>query len=123
AKDGTREVESKCKPFVTLILLDANEEIDTKLGDASKEDESVNTPENIVKLTGEVNQFRGKAQLKIFSIRPAQTTDGVQVSDFVEKAPVDKEYLAQQLTEAIFEMQNPTMQRIVRAFIKKYQNA
>src|SRR5699024_12009172 len=31
--------------------------------------------------------------------------------------------LAQQLTEAIFEMQNPTMQRIVRAFIKKYQNA
>src|SRR5690625_2906844 len=32
-------------------------------------------------------------------------------------------YLAQQLTEAIFEMQNPAMQRIVRAFIKKYQNA
>jgi len=122
-KEATRGVASNGKPFLTLILRDATGEIDTKLWDASKEDESVFTPEQIVKLTGEVNQFRGKAQLKIFSIRPAQTTDGVQVSDFVEKAPVDKEYLAQQLTEAIFEMQNPTMQRIVRAFIKKYQNA
>src|SRR5690625_6613471 len=28
----------------------------------------------------------------------------------------------EKITEAIFEMENPTLQRIVRAFIKKYQD-
>src|SRR5690625_5732261 len=85
-KEATRGVASYGKSFLTLILRDATGEIDTKLWDASKEDESVFTPEQIVKLTGEVNQFRGKAQLKIFSIRPAQTTDGEQVSDLDRKS-------------------------------------
>src|SRR5699024_12421622 len=86
-KEATRGVASNGKPFLTLILRDTTGEIDTKLWDASKEDESVFTPEQIVKLKGEVNQFRGKAELKIFSIRAAQTTEGGQDSDVVQKDP------------------------------------
>lgn len=122
-KEASRGVASNGKPFLTLILRDATGEIDAKLWDISKEDEEVFVAEQIVKLAGEVNQFRGKPQLKIFSIRPAQTTDGVKVDDFVEKAPVEKEELMDKLTETIFEMKNSSMQRIVRAFIKKYQEA
>ncbi|WP_373895633.1 3'-5' exoribonuclease YhaM [Virgibacillus natechei] len=122
-KEATKGVASNGKPFLTLILRDATGEIDAKLWDASKEDEAVFIPEQIVRLGGEVNQFRGRAQLKIKSVRPAQPTDGVRVSDFVEKAPVEREILSQKLTEVIFEMENPVMQRIVRAFIKKYQEA
>lgn len=120
-KEATKSVASNGKPFLTLIFRDATGEIEAKLWDASKEDEALFIPEQIVKLTGEVNQFRGKAQLKIISIRPSQSIDGVHVSDFIEKSPVDKEVLNDKLTEAIFEMDNPNMQRIVRAFIKKYQ--
>ncbi|WP_249870180.1 3'-5' exoribonuclease YhaM [Oceanobacillus saliphilus] len=120
-KESTKGVASNGKPFLTLILRDATGEIEAKLWDATKEDEALFIPETIIRVTGEVNQFRGKSQLKIMSLRPAQPTDGVQVSDFVEKAPVEKAYLSEKLTEAIFEMQNPTIQRLVRAFIKKYQ--
>jgi 3'-5' exoribonuclease len=120
-KEATKGVASNGKPFLTLILRDATGEIEAKLWDATKEDEALFTPEQIVNISGEINQFRGKAQLKIFSVRPSQSTDGLHVSDFVEKAPVDKGILQEKLTEAIFEMENPTMQRIVRAFIKKYQ--
>ncbi|WP_174616203.1 3'-5' exoribonuclease YhaM [Virgibacillus ihumii] len=120
-KEATRGVASNGKPFLTLILRDATGEIDGKLWDVSKEDEEVFVGEQIVRIAGEINQFRGKAQLKIISIRPAQPTDGVKVGDFVEKAPIDKEELLANLTEIIFEMQNPAIQRIVRAFIKKYQ--
>ncbi|MFD1037654.1 3'-5' exoribonuclease YhaM [Virgibacillus byunsanensis] len=122
-KESSRGVASNGKPFLTLILRDNTGEIEAKLWDITSDDEAVFVGEKIVKLTGEVNQFRGKAQLKITSIRPAQTTDGLHVSDFVEKAPVEKEILMEKLTEAIFEMKNPAMQRIVRAFIKKYQEA
>lgn len=121
-KEANRGMASNGKPFLTLIFSDATGVIDAKLWDVTKEDESLFVAEQIVKLTGEINQFRGKAQLKIISLRPAQATDDVHVSDFVEKAPVDKEELMEKLTAAIFEMKNPTMQRIVRAFIKRYQD-
>jgi len=122
-KEVSKGVTSNGKPFLTLILRDATGEIEAKLWDATKEDETFFVPEQIIRLTGEINQFRGKAQLKILSVRLSQPTDNVYISDFVEKATVDKQVLTDKLTEAIFEMKNPTIQRIVRAFIKKYQEA
>ncbi|GAA0438367.1 3'-5' exoribonuclease YhaM [Lentibacillus halophilus] len=120
-KMSSRGVASNGKPFLTLILRDASGEIEAKLWDTTKEDEDVFVAEQIVRLSGEVNQFRGKPQLKIFSIRAAGEADGVQVSDFIAKAPVEKEVLLEKLTEAIFEMENSSLQRIVRALVKKHQ--
>lgn len=120
-KTATRGIASNGKPFLTLIFRDKTGEIEAKFWGASEEDEALFEPEKIVKLTGEVIQFRGKAQFKIMTIRPAQATDNVYVSDFIEKAPIEKEILMEKLTEAIFEMENSILQRIVRAFIKKHQ--
>lgn len=121
-KDASRGVASNGKPFLTLIFRDQTGEIEAKLWDVSKEDESAFAPEQIVRLTGEIIQFRGKDQLKIVTIRQAQATENVHVSDFIEKAPIEKEELMDKLTEAVFEMENPILQRIVRAFIKKHQD-
>ncbi|UFU00477.1 3'-5' exoribonuclease YhaM [Radiobacillus kanasensis] len=121
-KAATKGVASNGKPFLTLILKDTSGEIEAKLWEATPEDEELFQTEMLVRVTGDLNQFRGRSQLKIHSIRPAQPTDGVHISDFIEKAPVDKETLLEQLTEIIFEMANPNLQRIVRYFIKKYQD-
>ncbi|RYG72863.1 3'-5' exoribonuclease YhaM [Lentibacillus lipolyticus] len=120
-KSSSRGVASNGKPFLTLILRDATGEIEAKLWDITKEDEEVFVAEQIVRLSGELSQFRGKPQLKIFSIRPTSAADNVQVSDFIAKAPVEKEVLMDKLTEAIFEMENPSLQRMVRALVKKHQ--
>ncbi|WP_407272882.1 3'-5' exoribonuclease YhaM [Radiobacillus sp. PE A8.2] len=120
-KAATKGMASNGKPFLTLILKDVTGEIDAKLWEATDEDEQLFQAEQLVKVTGEVNQYRGRSQLKIHSIRPAQPTDGVHPTDFIEKAPVQKEELMERLTEFIFEIQNPNLQRIVRYFIKKYQ--
>lgn len=122
-KESKKGVASNGKPFLTLILRDATGEIEAKLWDATKEDQDTFVNEQIVMLKGDLNQFRGKAQLRISALRPAQPTDGVSISDFIEKAPVETNYLKERITEAIFEMKNPNLQRIVRAFIKKYEEA
>ncbi|WP_226038017.1 3'-5' exoribonuclease YhaM [Aquibacillus saliphilus] len=122
-KASNKGVASNGKPFLTLILKDVSGEIESKLWEATSEDEELFQAEQLVKVTGEVNQFRGRAQLKIHSIRPAQPTDGVHKNDFIEKAPVEKEELSERITEIIFEMENSNLQRIVRFFIKKYQDA
>src|SRR5699024_6761903 len=106
-KDVQKGTASNGKPFLTLYFVDATGEIDAKLWDASKEDETLFVKEKVVKLVGDINEFRGKAQMRIKSIRPAQVTDGVRVSDFLEKSPVDKDTLQEQLMEAVFEMKNP----------------
>lgn len=120
-KEVQKGVASNGKPFLTLYFVDSTGEIDAKLWDASKEDEETFVKERVVKLVGDIHEFRGKAQLRIKSIRPAQVTDGVRVSDFLEKSPVNKETLKEHVMEAVFEMKNPNIQRVVRAFIKKYE--
>jgi 3'-5' exoribonuclease len=120
-KEAKKGTASNGKAFLTLFFVDATGEIDAKLWDASGEDVNMYTDGKVAKLSGDINEFRGKAQMRIKSIRPAKVTDGVRVSDFLEKAPIEKETLQEQMMEAVFEMKNPNMMRIVRAFIKKYQ--
>lgn len=121
-KEVRKGTASNGKPFLTLFFGDATGEIEAKLWDASPDDESVFVEEKVVKITGDIQEYRGKPQLRIKSIRPAQVTDGVRISDFLEKAPVAVDELREYITAAIFEMNNPNIQRIVRAFIKKYEN-
>lgn len=119
-KEARKGTASNGKAFLTLFFIDSTGEIDAKLWDASPEDEETFANGVVVKIKGDINEFRGKAQMRIKSIRPAQVTDGVRVSDFLQKAPLSQEKLQELMTEAVFEMENPNIQRIVRAFIKKY---
>ncbi len=121
-KKSIKGVASNGKPFLSMLLTDKSGEIDAKLWEATPEDEALFTQGELVKVAGEVGQFRNRPQLKIQSIRPVQTTDGVEVSDFVEKAPINKEVLMEKVTEVIFEMKNPNIQRVTRHFVKKYQD-
>lgn len=121
-KEASRGVASNGKPFLTLIFRDQTGEIEAKLWDVSKEDENLFTPEQIVRVSGEITQFRGKDQLKIMTIRQAHAADNVHVADFIEKAPIEPEEMMDKLTEAVFEMENSVLQRIVRAFIKKHHD-
>lgn len=122
-KSAVKGVASNGKPFLTLILKDESGEIEAKLWEASSEDAELFQQEELVKITGEINQFRGRQQLKILSIRPVQPTDGVKITDFIAKAPVAKEELLERINERTFEIMNPNMQRIVRYFIKNNQEA
>jgi 3'-5' exoribonuclease len=121
-KTVTKGIASNGKPFLTLILQDKTGEIEAKLWDASPEDEAVYVPESIVKVFGDINNYRGRTQLKIRNIRPANSTDPVRVTDFLEVAPMKREDMIDKITQYIFEMKNPNIQRITRHLLKKYQN-
>src|SRR5690625_2063986 len=100
-KEVTKGIASNGKPFLTLMLCDATGDIEAKLWGASKEDEDLFVSEQIVKVEGEIIQFRGRQQLKIISIRIQQEAESLSVADFVKKAPVEKELLQEKITEAI----------------------
>jgi len=120
-KSVTKGIASNGKPFLTLILQDKTGDIEAKLWDVSPEDESVYVPESIVKVFGDIHNYRGKTQLKIRSIRPAHAGDDVRVSDFLETAPMKREEMMEKITQYVFDMENPNIQRITRYLLKKYE--
>jgi len=120
-KNCTKGIASNGKPFLTLILQDQSGDIEAKLWDVSEGDEALYLPETIVKVAGDIQNYRGRSQLRIRQIRPASQADAVKVSDFLESAPLSVEEMSSKITQYIFEMQNPNIQRITRHLIKKYQ--
>ena len=119
-KSATKGMASNGKPFLTLILQDKSGDIEAKLWDISNDQVRIFQAETIVRVAGEVHNYRGRLQLKIRQIRPATAQDGVNVADFLETAPIDKEEISSKITQYIFEMKNPNIQRITRHLMKKY---
>jgi 3'-5' exoribonuclease len=121
-KSCTKGVASNGKSFLSLVLQDRTGDIEAKLWDISDQDEQIYKAETIVKVTGDIQNYRGRLQLKIRQIRPSLQQEGVQVSDFVETAPISQDEMTSQITQYIFEMKNPNLQRITRHLLKKYNN-
>ncbi|USK76081.1 3'-5' exoribonuclease YhaM [Peribacillus frigoritolerans] len=121
-KTSTKAVASNGKPFLTLILCDKTGEIEAKLWDVSDADEKTYSAEATVKVQGEVQNYRGRSQLKIRNIRITSDTDGVTKADLIQTAPLSQEEMMETITQYIFEMRNPNIQRVTRHLIKKYQN-
>ncbi|MCK1984398.1 MULTISPECIES: 3'-5' exoribonuclease YhaM [Peribacillus] len=121
-KTSTKAVASNGKPFLTLILCDKTGEIEAKLWDVSEADEKTYSAEATVKVQGEVQNYRGRSQLKIRNIRITSDTDGVTKADLIQTAPLSQEEMMETITQFIFEMRNPNIQRVTRHLIKKYQS-
>ena len=122
-KHSSKGIASNGKPFLTLILQDQSGEIEAKLWDVSEGDEGTYSAESIVRVQGDIQNYRGRNQLKIRQIRPASTADSVKLSDFLETAPVSQDEMSSKLTQYIFEMKNPNIQRVTRQLLKKHMNA
>lgn len=122
-KSVTKGLTQAGKPYLTIILQDKTGEIEAKLWDSTKEDEERYLAGTIVKIAGEITSYRGKNQLKLLNIRLATAEDGVNVHDFLETAPLTPEEMMETITQYVFEMRNPNLQRITRYLLRKHQDA
>jgi 3'-5' exoribonuclease len=121
-KQSTKGITQQGSPFMTLILQDKSGDIEAKLWDTGEEQERLYAAATIVKVGGEVHEYRGKNQLRIKSIRPAKEEEGVTISDLVPSSAKSKEVLYEELLQYFFEMKNPHIQRITRHLLKKHQS-
>ncbi|MEO4054577.1 3'-5' exoribonuclease YhaM [Solibacillus sp. CAU 1738] len=120
-KQATKGVTTVGKPFMSLILQDKSGDIETKLWDTNEEHENTYKAEVIVRVGGEIHDYRGKNQLRIKQIRVARPEDGVQINDLVPSSATPKEQLMEELNQFFFEIKNPSISRITRHLIKKHQ--
>nr|WP_255731441.1 3'-5' exoribonuclease YhaM [Solibacillus sp. MA9] len=121
-KEAKKGVTTVGKPFMSLILQDRSGDIEAKLWDTNDEHENLYRAQSIVKVGGEIHDYRGKNQLRVKQIRPAREDEGVTISDLLPTSAVPKEQLLEELTQYFFQIQNPNILRITRFLVKKYQD-
>ena len=121
-KEAKKGVTTVGKPFMSLILQDRSGDIEAKLWDTNEEHEQMYQAQVIVRVGGEIHDYRGKNQLRVKQIRVARPEEGVQISDLLPTAAIPKEQLFESLMQFFFEIKNPNISRITRNLIKKHQD-
>ncbi len=122
-KTSTKGIASNGKPFLSLQLGDHTGDVEAKLWDCTPEDEITFVSSVIIHVTGDIHEYRGKQQLKIKGLRPTTALDHVKIADFLHCAPLDPDEMVGKITQYIFEIKNPNIQRITRFLLKKHQEA
>lgn len=120
-KQSTKGVTTVGKPFMSLVLQDKSGDIEAKLWDTNDEHEQMYKAETIVRVGGEIHDYRGKNQLRIKQIRVAKQEEGININDLVPSSSTPKEELYDELTQFFFEIKNPKISRITRHIIKTHQ--
>ena len=118
AQDG---VTQQGKPYMTLILADKTGELDSKLWTVTPEQITELKEADLVKVRGEIINYRGKNQMKILEIRTSTPEDNVLVKDFLKEAPIDGEDLFEKIFDYALKITNANLQRIARGLLNKYR--
>lgn len=108
---------------MSLVLQDKSGDIEAKLWDTNEDHEKQYAASQIVRVGGEIQDYRGKFQLRVKSIRPVKSDETITINDLVPSAEKPKEELMEELLQFFFEMKNPLIQRITRHLLKKHQTA
>lgn len=105
-KESKKGVTTVGKPFMSLILQDRSGDIEAKLWDTNEEHEQMYQAQVIVRVGGEIHDYRGKNQLRVKQIRVARPEEGVQISDLLPTSAIPKEQLFEDLMQFFFEIKS-----------------
>ncbi|WP_282020831.1 3'-5' exoribonuclease YhaM [Planomicrobium okeanokoites] len=122
-KQSVKGVTTTGNPFMSLVLQDKSGDIEAKLWDTKDEHEKLFAAETIVRVGGEIHNYRGKNQLRIKSIRPAKPEENQSIGDLLPASEKSTEQLFEEIMQYLFEMENPQIQRITRHILKKHQQS
>lgn len=120
-KQATAGVTTVGKPFMTLFLQDKSGDIEAKLWDTNEEHEKMYHAEAIVHVGGEIQDYRGRKQLRLKAIRVATPEENISVADLLPSSTTPKEQLYEELMQYVFAIQNPKLARITRFLIEENQ--
>jgi 3'-5' exoribonuclease len=120
-KSVTKGVASNQKSFLTITLQDQSGEIDAKIWDVTTELEEMYKEGAVVKVEGELHDYRGRLQLKLKQIRLATEKDEVNFDDFFARAPLSKEELFESITKYINNMENEKIRKLTDFLVSKHQ--
>ena len=123
-KDAFLKTTAAGKPFLSGVLADRSGTIDLKVWDYS-DPIGANPADTgrIVKIRGQVSEFKGAPQLTAGRIRMADGNDQYDVSALVPVAPIDPDERLQEIRRLIDSMEDADYQSVARTMLERHLEA
>lgn len=110
------------KLFLALQFSDGSGEIRGNYWGADENDAQMFANGTIVELNGRREEYQDRPQIKIYSLRVVGPEEGYDLSQFVKSAPEKIPDMEEEINKYVFEILNPTWNRIVRYLLKKWHD-
>ncbi|MBL1228706.1 HD domain-containing protein [Enterococcus sp. BWB1-3] len=120
-KNADVRIAKNGKKFIAFTFQDTSGTIDGKYWDASEEEIQRFEAGKVIFLNGKREVYQGNPQVKIIHMRLARSDEPNEPSVYMERAPLKREDMAEEINQTIFEITNARWQRIVRHLLTKYQ--
>ena len=115
----TRGITAKGSGYLNIVLQDASGTIEAKKWEIEEYDERIVKPGTIIFVEGDVLLYKNDFQLKISKVGPVSDAD-LDVSQFVQSAPVARNDLQKVLFEYVEKITDKEIRRVVDEVIKNH---
>ncbi len=123
-KDAFLKTTAAGKPFLSGVLADRTGTIDLKVWDYSGPiGANPGDIGRIVKIRGQVSEFKGAPQLTAGRIRMADSSDQYDVSALVPVAPIDPDARLQEIDRLIDSMPDSDYHAVAREMLQRHLSA
>lgn len=122
-KDAALKTSVAGKPFFSGVIADRSGSIDVKVWDYSG---PVGTEPShvgqVVKIRGEVTEFKGSLQMNVARIRLAESTDQYDLSNLVPVAPIDLEAAYAGVEAAVASLEDADYRRVAQQMLARHKD-
>ena len=119
-KEAYQKISSNGKPFLSAVIADKTGTMDVKVWDYAG---PVGTQEDvgkIIKIRGDVSEFKGNPQLSLSNIRMARPEDNCDTVRLVAAAPIDKDETVRQVRALVDSMEDPDYRQVARTMLERH---
>lgn len=119
-KEAYQKISSNGKPFLSAVIADKTGTMDVKVWDYAG---PVGTQEDvgkIIKIRGDVSEFKGNPQLSLSNIRMALPEDNCDTVRLVAAAPIDKDETVRKVRTLVDSMEDPDYRQVARTMLERH---
>ena len=119
-KEAYQKISSNGKPFLSAVIADKTGTMDVKVWDYAG---PVGTQEDvgkIIKIRGDVSEFKGNPQLSLSNIRMALPEDNCDTVRLVAAAPIDKDETVRKVRALVDSMEDPDYRQVARTTLERH---
>ena len=119
-KEAYQKISSNGKPFLSAVIADKTGTMDVKVWDYAG---PVGTQEDvgkIIKIRGDVSEFKGNPQLSLSNIRMALPEDNCDTVRLVAAAPIDKDETVRKVRALVDSMEDAEYRQVARTMLERH---
>lgn len=122
-KEAYQKVSSNGKPFLSAVIADKTGTIDVKVWDYSGPVGAQEDIGKVVKIRGDVSEFKGSPQLSLSNVRMALPEDNCDTSRLVAVAPIDRDETLEKVRALIASLEDSDYRQVAQRMLEAHLEA